>query len=241
MAELNNEVGRESLYESIANRLEQMILNDSVQIDERLPSEPVLAVSFGVSRPVIREALKLLKERGLINQRQGGRTVICEPNSSHLTSPMNRVVQMKNVSALQIFEIRVALERLSATLAAQYATQDDIDDLRRINREMQENRNDLNARAQGDLCFHRRIAEISRNPLLLMFIESIGELLTEMIRVTLHAVQMQSDGVNYHERIIRTLEMNDPKKADDVMHQHLMLSMRNYEVAMRQQEEKHEE
>ncbi len=240
MNEINYALDREAVYETIANRLEEMILNDSTQIDQRLPSEQALAVSFGVSRPVIREALKLLKGRGLIAQWQGGRTVICEPGSKQLTDPLNRIVQLKNVDALQIFQIRLALELLSASCAAQKATADDIAALRAIGSEMRaaEQAGDLDRHIQCDLQFHRQIAQISGNPLLCLFIESIGELLREMFRIALHTARTGSDGINYHERLIRTLEMHDPQKAEQVMREHLTLSMRNYEFSLQQAGEK---
>ena len=66
MPQINYNVERVNLYESIANNLEEMILNDSSQIGQKLPSEQTMAANFGVSRNVIREALKILKERQLI-------------------------------------------------------------------------------------------------------------------------------------------------------------------------------
>lgn len=58
MQKINYSVQRVNLYESIADNLEQMILNDSSQIGQRLPSEQTLAENFGVSRNVVRESLK---------------------------------------------------------------------------------------------------------------------------------------------------------------------------------------
>lgn len=222
------------MYNTIADRLEEMILNDSSQIDQRLPSEQALAVSFGVSRPVIREALKLLKERGLINQRQGGRTVICEPNSEQLTNSVNRIVRLKNVDAIKIFEIRIALELLSANTAAQNATADDINTLRQIVYETRaaEQSGNMMLRTQCDLKFHRCVAEIGGNPLLCIFLESIEDILNEMIRTSLCDMQTSEDGVKYHERLIHAIEIKDPQKAKTIMREHLTLSMRNYEFSL---------
>ena len=58
MQKINYSVQRVNLYESIADNLEQMILNDSSQIGQRLPSEQTLAENFGVSRNVVRENFK---------------------------------------------------------------------------------------------------------------------------------------------------------------------------------------
>ena len=67
----NTEIKRVTMYEQIADRLEEMILSDHISATDKLPSEQALATSFGVSRPVIREALMLLNARGLISQKNG--------------------------------------------------------------------------------------------------------------------------------------------------------------------------
>ena len=70
-----------NMYETIADKLEEMILTDAISIDEKLPSEQTLATSFGVSRPVIREALMLLNARGLISQKNGEGNYVSQPTS----------------------------------------------------------------------------------------------------------------------------------------------------------------
>jgi GntR family transcriptional repressor for pyruvate dehydrogenase complex len=67
----SNDIKRQPLYEQIADSLEEMILNNESN-DLRLPSEMSLVSQYGVSRSVVREALKTLKERGLISLRGGG-------------------------------------------------------------------------------------------------------------------------------------------------------------------------
>ena len=85
MVEQDLRVTKKSLYETVADRIEDMILDNSLQQGERLPSEQELATRFGISRNVMRESLKLLKERQLIVQRNGDGTylgALCMPSGS---------------------------------------------------------------------------------------------------------------------------------------------------------------
>ena len=82
------EVKRTNLYEQVADELERAILETGLVSagDDKLPSEQALGVKFGVSRTVIREALKLAKERGLIEQRTGEGSYITKPSPAAISS-----------------------------------------------------------------------------------------------------------------------------------------------------------
>ena len=69
--DINYHISKEVLCDQVADRLEQMILSDKAQVGQKLPSEQALATGFGVSRPVIREALAILRARGLVTVQAG--------------------------------------------------------------------------------------------------------------------------------------------------------------------------
>ena len=77
-------VSRVNLYEQIAGRLEEWILAHNFKEQEKLPSEQALAEEFNVSRNVVREALKLLKERGLVDSRNGTGSYVTKPDVENL-------------------------------------------------------------------------------------------------------------------------------------------------------------
>lgn len=232
MEHIQFEIQREMLYEIIANKLEEMILNDTIQVDQKLPSEQTLAVSFGVSRPVIREALKILKERGLITQRQGASPVICEPGADVLTRTVSRIVQIKDIDPMHVYQVRLNLEMMSIQLACENATGEDIDRLSGINRKMEEFKDNLEKRIAYDIEFHSAIAHSSGNPLLEIFIEAISaELLRAMIASALTLENASEDGIIYHDKIIDVIRSRDSEKAADLIRMHLMSSFRNFEAS----------
>lgn len=219
---------RLSLYETVADSIERLILTDEMHTDSKLPSEQYLAESFGVSRPVIREALKLLRERGLITSRQGAATVITEPCSETLIRNMNRIVLMKKVTPMQVYQIRMVLETLSVSQAAECFTKEDIEDLRAINEKIKTSKGDKLKRAELDLSFHNRIAAISDNSLLSMMLDSISTLMLPLIVSNLEKLGDADNGDVIHDRIIYAIAQGDKKLAQDVMREHLTDSAANY-------------
>lgn len=231
MQHIDYNVKHTKLYEVIAEKLEETILRDSTQIEQKLPSEQSLAASFGVSRPVIREALMLLKARGLITQRNGEGSFISNPDPQELTNTINRMVLMNNIDTASVYEIRVTLEVMACRLAAERATEQQLEELVHINDEMERCMHDIEKRVSLDIEFHTKLSEISGNPLLAIFVQSMTSLLGKMVSRALELTGTNEDGISYHRRIIEALRTSDPEKAEDTIRGHLVTSMRNYEVA----------
>lgn len=228
-------IERKALYEIIADRMEEMILSDTTKISQKLPSEQQLADSFGVSRPVIREALKILKERGLISSRQGASSVITDYDTDAFIKSINRITCMKNVSPAQIYQIRTVLEVLSAKLAAENPDKSLVEELKVRNRSMEARWSEAGSfeeavreRARLDAEFHSMIAGMSGNPLLQCMTEALIPLLIPVFEKGL-CDETAKDGTCFHDKIIAAIESGDADKASTLMRNHLMISIRNYE------------
>ena len=217
-----------SLCEVIADKLEYAIFNDKTINKGKLPSEMQLANAYGVSRPVIREALKILKARGLIDSRQGAPTTIAEYKVEDLQKNLARISKMKNISSTEVYAVRLALEVASARYAAQNATEEDLLALRKINEEMQKNSNDYPLLARLDTQFHVAIAQASKNTLLAFITEAFAGLLYSVIERTVDE-RTATDGVAFHEKIISAIEKGEAENASEIMRAHLILSLRNFE------------
>lgn len=229
-------IERKALYEIIADRMEEMILSDTTKISQKLPSEQQLADSFGVSRPVIREALKILKERGLISSRQGASSVITDYDTDTFIKSINRITCMKNVSPAQIYQIRMTLEVLSMKLAAENPDKELVAELKARNRSMEVRWNEaanlreaVSERARLDAEFHSAIAGMSGNPLLQVMMEALASLLIPVIEKTIDE-ETSKEGISCHDRIIAAIEAGDAEKACDLVQSHLTIALRNYEL-----------
>ena len=106
MEDLDFKVKKKNLYETVADRMEDMILSNSLRQGERLPSEQELALKFGISRNVMRESLKLLKERQLIVQKNGEGTFIAKPESGSVTEILNRMLRLDDIGYMDVYEMR---------------------------------------------------------------------------------------------------------------------------------------
>ena len=218
---------KKALYETIADRLEEMILNDRSRIEQKLPSEQRLAESFSVSRPVIREALKLLKERGLIESRQGVASVVVEYSPERLFKSLSRFTQTQNTKPEQIHQVRTALELLAVRIAAENVTEQDVQNLKTCNQKLQQNLC-KSLQAELDIAFHRTIVKISNNPLLDVIFESLTAIMKPIIEKSTTQDTL-ADGVVWHEKIIHALADKNQEQALTLMQQHLLLSIRNFE------------
>lgn len=217
-----------NLYETLADRLEETIVNDTNMIGQKLPSENELAKNLGVSRNIVREALKLLKERGLIASRTGDGSYVSRPDPQILTSVIGRMLAMHDIDASDVYEMRIMLECHACLLAVQHSTEAELEHLSSINSEMEAKQSDLATRVSLDLDFHAQIAEMSRNTLLSIFAKSMNHLCKAVIEWALQSEGGSQDGVEYHYRIVTALRSRNAEQAAKIMRDHLNESMRRY-------------
>ncbi|MCX7028088.1 MAG: FadR/GntR family transcriptional regulator [Spirochaetes bacterium] len=231
----NWEVKRTNLYEQIADSLEKAILQSGAGvfaegetiIEDKLPSEQTLAVKFGVSRTVIREALKLVKERGLIELRTGEGSYITKPRPDAISSVVSRMILMDNVSDDEIFSVRGILEIAACRLAAEHAESSDMERMQSLLDAMKEHWQEDDAIISMDTDFHIAIAKASKNKLLGMLVEAMTVLIREFIRKTIHTPGAKADGMMRHALIMDAIKSGDPNAAEVAIRNHLEVSRQN--------------
>jgi GntR family transcriptional repressor for pyruvate dehydrogenase complex len=220
----NSDIQHQNLYEQIADSLEKMILDDGTDF-KRLPSEYDLVEKYKVSRSVIREALKILKERGLVSMRVGDGSYVTIPKSETISRVVGRVTRFNGISDEKITEVRSILESSAAAGAALYAVPGDITELEGIVEQMEQYRGDIANRVERDCAFHLTIARISRNELLVFMIESIMELLKGYIKERLEQhPEGHENGILWHRRIIKAIKARNSRLARKYMQHHIEIS-----------------
>jgi GntR family transcriptional repressor for pyruvate dehydrogenase complex len=225
----SSNINRQPLYEQIADSLEEMILkNESDEI--RLPSEMTLVSQFGVSRSVIRESLKVLKERGLIFLRAGGGSYIVKPESEIISKTIARITKFHNVSDDKITKVRSILECAAVSEAAKNNTPEDIKNLLKTVEQMELLKDNLEKRVQKDCEFHYTIAAMSRNELLIFMIQSLMDVFQYYIAKRLEKKPSgHESGVLWHRKIIKAMELHNPDLAKKYMAQHIEASFHELE------------
>lgn len=216
-------LSRGTLADQVTERLLDYIQAQNLKPGDLLPSETSLAGSFGVSRPVIREALKNLEGKGVLEIVNGKGAIVRPIDSDPLRMFFQRAMQMERGTILELMEIRRGLEVQAATLAAQRRNQHDIDALAQVVRAMRDNMHDADAYTRLDVEFHLRLAAAAHNMLLVYLVESIRDTLRNTISAGLQsrgpALNLESIQLA-HEALLQTLTASDPAAAVRAMEHH---------------------
>ena len=158
-------LGVQRIADAVASELEARILEGSLKPGNRLPSERDLAVEMGVSRPSLREAIQKLISRGLLSSRHGGGTFVTDSLEAPFVDPWQQMLDEHPRLQEDMLEFRHTLEAEAAALAANRATDADLERLERCftNLEVLFQGDDLIAQVIADLAFHQAIAEATHN------------------------------------------------------------------------------
>src|SRR6202035_1837170 len=210
------------LYEQIVQQIEESVLNGTLKPGDQLPAERELARRLGVSRTAVREAVKTLREKGLVEAYSGRGTFITDGTSQAARQSFDLMVKLEQQEGSpHLAELRLILEPGIAALAAVRAKEDDLVALRETVAVMDRAQDDPEAYIEADLDFHLGLAETVANPLILSLIDSIVGLLREQ-RIRIFNVEGGPQrGQVHHKRILEAVERRDPEMARGAMRAHL--------------------
>ncbi len=211
------------LTEQIATRIEDLILGNRLRPGDKLPSERELGSSFGVSRPVIRESIKLLEERGLLASRNGRGAFVTDPGYRTVSSSLNVAYRMQDCSSDDLYEARWCTESSTARLAAERATDADIARMEAAVQVMDDHLDDLEQFMVGDIEFHAALAGATHNPLFVVMTRPLVEMIHKMGHKGFTYGHVAERHEN-HRRILDAIKRRDVAGAEESMHRHLNLS-----------------
>src|SRR6202050_3157907 len=210
------------LYEQIVQQIEESIVKGVLKARDQLPADRELAQRFGVSRTAVREAVKALREKGLVEAYSGRGTFITDGTSQAVRQSFDLMVKIgQPEGSTDLAEVRSILEPEIAAFAAERASEADRATLREAVAVMDRSLKDADAYIEADLDFHLALAEAAANPLILSLIDSIVGLLREQ-RLRIFQVEGGPQrGQIHHKRILEGMEKRDAKMARDAMKAHL--------------------
>ncbi|HEU5370069.1 MAG TPA: FadR/GntR family transcriptional regulator, partial [Ktedonobacterales bacterium] len=166
------------VYEQIAEQIEQLILSGKLRSGDRLPTERELAEQFGASRTAVREAMKTLAQKGLVDMRPGRGTIVIDGTTQAMRHSLGLMMRVGQVGGSdELVEVREILEPEIAALAAARAGEEHIAALREAVAIMDASLDDADAYIAADNNFHRALAKATHNTLILAFLDSIVGLL----------------------------------------------------------------
>jgi len=189
---------------------------------DRLPSERELGEQFGVSRTVIREATRSLAARGVIDVRSGVGLCVVAVDASAVSSTMKLFMHgSEELTHQEVHEVRRLLEIDAAGLAAERATDQDVEQLRKCLERLSQTGDDPEKWSVIDVEFHRTICEMTHNPLYVIMLDSIGEILLEIRLATVYIPNRIPKLIVVHQKIFDAIAAHDAKAAHRAMRAHL--------------------
>lgn len=203
---------RGRLSEQVVTEMERMILEEYREPGLRLPKEAELADRFRVSRIVIREAMKVLEDRGLVEVRAGRGTLTATPTPERVKASLMRLFRDQPLPTLsdmeRMLELREVLEETVASLAAVRATPEDLALIASALTEMAASQTDEQTIA-ADLQFHMAVAKAAHNRFFEMVIDPLTQVYLQQIKLT----NSYEVGLDMHRYIFDQVSKGDPVAA----------------------------
>ncbi len=215
-------------YRKLSERLQQFMEENHFKDGDRLPPERALAESFGVSRSSVREAIRTLAEKGLLESRQGDGTYVRMPDLEGFKRAFIEAVNSEGVLFDEVMEFRRIVEPAIAELAALRRTQEQLDRLKILLCDHQCRM--LSGKDDGDLDaqFHLCLAECSGNKLLVETVAQLNKLYAPGRTADLRDAAWQQFSIASHLRIIDALERQMPEDTRRALEEHLDTTTRQH-------------
>lgn len=212
----------ERLYERIVNQIEQRIEAGELKVGDQLPAERELAEQFAVSRTAVREAVKALRQKGLVEIRPGRGTFIANGTSDTVRSSLSMLMKIGVTKGSgNLVEVREILEPEIAALAATRITDEYIAAMQDAVNIMETALDDVDVFVEADLDFHLALAEATQNPIIPILMDSIIDLLREQRKRTGLTRGGLLRGQTHHKKILDAVTRRDAEAARKAMQDHM--------------------
>lgn len=232
-----SEIPRAStLASEVTSQIERRILNGSFLPGSRLPSERELAGQFGVSRTVIREAIRALSARNLLEVRSGHGTIVRYPANDSVTAPLSRLLRVgtAELDYEKVNEIRRLLEVKIASLAAERREEADLVEILEILDRSRTSTDKPDAFAALDVGFHSALARATHNELFSILLDATVDVMLNVRRLAVHTVTgTPRRALTMHEAIFEAVRDGDGLAAAKAMSDHLDESEKTMSSALR--------
>lgn len=219
-------------YKRVADLIESEIIVGRIKPGDLLPTETELAGQLGVHRSTVREGIRSLENTGLIKRVGGKRLMVSVPDSSSVAWFNTRSMALLKARFIDLWEVQMELEPLCASLAAQRAEPEAIQQLLDSVDELDSEIENDQAVIEHDIRFHQLIAQATGNPALLLSLEPIGNLLfSATLDLYKKVPPARHRLAEAHRKIAEAIHAKDVDTARDWMAKHIRDFRRGYIVA----------
>jgi GntR family transcriptional repressor for pyruvate dehydrogenase complex len=206
-------------------QIRDLIFRGQLKPGDQIIPERELAQALGVSRPTVREAIKKLVTMGLLEHRQGQGTYVRSVDSQREHNPLAAVIEGHDASLEELLEVRMGLEGQSVILAAQRATNEDVQILEKALEAMFAENIAGRLGIEEDVSFHMAIAFATKNPVQVYIMKNFYDLLHFGIKENLKALWEEPASLpiirRQHLGIFEAIKNHDPDGAYQTMKEHI--------------------
>ncbi len=225
------------IYEKIVEQIEQQILSGNLAPGDKLPSERELGEQFEVSRTAVREAMKILRQRGLVEINPGRGTFVIDSTTQAMRQSLGLMVKIEQLEGTQnLVEVREIIEPEIAALAARRATTGDIAAMSEAIAAMEDALDsipvNIEAFIEADLDFHLALAEGTQNALVPVLIDTLIDVLRELRKRTSKTPGGLERAQHHHKLILQAVERRDPDEARECMRSHMQQVREDSEASL---------
>lgn len=225
---------RQSLASQVADAILTMILEGELGAEGTLPSTGDLAERFSVSIAVIREALADLAGRGVVERSQGRESVVSTPGPAQLQELFRIRVQHDSIEDTALIEFRQSIEVQAARLAASRRTDENIAELEAAFTALKAAKREGDFH-EADIALHRSVAAASGNPLIVLTLDAMAELMRSVRRTSYRGRDRRKIGLGGvlkdHRAVVDAIIAEDPDAAAAAMQQHLDNTLKDLAAA----------
>ena len=216
------------LYELVAEQIGELILSRQLSVGDRLPSEAELGDLLSVSRTAVREAIKVLADKGLVHPERGRGTFVCKPAPELLASCMGTILRVEQCSLADLLELRRTVEVRTAGLAAACSGDEQTAAIQKRFAELEiQFHNGAGGFMLADKGFHVAVARATGNELTAAL---VGALMVLTWKLQLIPVQVYPHSMPHHQAIKEAILAGDRDAAEKAMaayHDHIWADMVN--------------
>jgi DNA-binding FadR family transcriptional regulator len=218
-------IKRVRLYENAVEQIRSLILRNHYKPGDRLPPERSLAEQLNISRPSLREALRILSVMGLIEIKVGDGIYVKEVNFLPYIESVNLSIssrlQMEQDSFVKLWEVRKILEVGMVDFLPKRITEPFLKSLLHCIEEMEKNIDDQDAFISSGIRFHRLIAEAGQNEILILIWDTLANLIRKSHDKIYRIARSPKRSLLAHKRIYSALKKRNIQKAVEAMKQHM--------------------
>jgi GntR family transcriptional repressor for pyruvate dehydrogenase complex len=237
-------IKHDRLYEGVVAQIQERIVTGKVKPGDRLPTESELAEQFGVSRSAVREAMKILSAKGLVEITPGRGTFAKDDLADAFVETLGLFVQMEPEAIKDLHTIRNVLEVANAEMAADSRGGECIEDMAQAIETMDQTLADFDTDPlgnmeryiQADLGFHNHLARATGNSIAVILLEAIGDLLRKSRQQIFSVPGSPQKAQDFHRLILEHVRNGCPTEARVAMKQHLTQVEDDIKIAIKMME-----